>query len=625
VADKIFIDLDEEIIFIIEKLKEIENEKVILIVPERAALLGSIVSLKLLFSEVVKAGKKVVIVTKDEVGLRLASKADFVTVEKVSQITDETWDRVSELQKKYKSKNDMLKDSLVSERKEHKEMEAEIEKQNSSNITPLGSLKKISPKKVNIDGFEMVSGGDISKVDFSGDENLDKAEIDKVHSSNLKENIMNDESSKDKDLIGKDLSTFSYTSMAGSKQEGKEKESVGSRVTSVLESIKSFFSKGGTRQKVIIAFGIILIGFFILSYFILPKASVTINIESEDIEIEKAIIADTQVNELDIESLTIPAEVIEVQRDRSDSAAATGVTETGETASGEVTLYNLTENEVRISANTTLESIETGLRYKTVTEVTVPAKKSEDDPTSPGLIGTVDVGVSAESFGENYNLSAKERFRVEGFDLENLYGKNFNNITGGTTEQRKTVSQEDYDNLKQNLEEQLKQDLVTALQSEAGSSKELLSDTIEYETINEDASPGVDAQAETFNLSVTVKATALSFSSEDIDTLAEQLVTEENEDHVEVEEFDYNCEVLSSEESKINLNLIITGVVTPSINSDEVRTNLINKSKDAGELYLDTQERIESYEVYLYPKWLPSFLKHFPSSPNRIEVQIEKV
>jgi len=486
----------------------------------------------------------------------------------------------------------------------------------------------MSPKKVNIGGFEMVSGGDISLMDSDKEsKHKEKGEEDQAKKEENREYKESDlKEDKKKKVVGKDLSSFNYTSMASvSDRRSKESKSVGRKIGSFFNKLKGFFSKGGIRQKLMISFGVVFVAFFFLSYFVLPKASVNINIESEDIELEEIVVANTEVSTLDMENLIIPAEIIEAMKDRSNSAGATGVTETGEVASGEVSLYNLTDSDVRISANTVLESIETGLKYTTVSEVTVPAKKPEDDPTSPGLIGTIDVGITAESFGANYNLAEKERFRVQGFDLENLFAKNFNSITGGTTEQRKVVSQEDYDTLKTSLEDQLKQDLVSSLEVEAGSSKELLTDTIEYEVVNEDASPGVDAEAETFNLSLTLKATALSFSSEDIDTLAEKLVEDENDQNVEVDEFDYSSEVLSSEGNKININLSITGVVTPSINEDEVRNNLVSKSDRAGSEYLDTFEKIKSYEVVLYPNWLPAFLKHYPSSPNRIELNVKKV
>ncbi|MFC1780570.1 hypothetical protein ACFLY9_02655 [Patescibacteria group bacterium] len=626
-AEKIFVDLDEEILFVAEKVKNSMGDKVILVVPERASLLGSSVSLKILYSEITKLDKLAVLVTKDEIGLRLAKGANFVAAEKVSDINGKTWEEVKSSKEKYLDKREVVKEKLVEDRKERPSQPEdftpkEIEK-------PISDVEPIKPKKVDIGGFEMVVGGDIAKLEQTIDKSISNKQdqdMQKETSSAQKDEL----SGSKKGLTGRDLSSFSYTAAAATDTGKKKKKlksdgpGIGDKVGGVFEKIKEFFKKGGNRPKILIGLGVILVVFFIVSYFVLPTGKVVVKVESEDIEFEKDVIADTAVTVLDTETLTIPAKLIESVKDTSETADATGTKETGEQASGQVTIYNKTESEVTVQSGTVLESIESGLKYTTTSAITIDAKRPDDDPEYPGMYGVADVGIAAESFGEDYNTSDKEEFRISGFDVGNLYGKNFNSITGGTTEEKKVVSQEDFDGLKESLEEQLKADLLESLKTEAGSSRELLEDTIEYEVINENASPGVDAEATTFSLSITIKATALSFLKEDIDSLAEVLVEEENEENVEVEEFEYSSKVLNTEGNKININLSITGVVTPSVNQDELKSNLSGKGKGAAESYLTSQEQIKSYEITLTPSWLPSFLKHFPSSIGKIEVEIQK-
>jgi hypothetical protein len=626
VAEKIFIDLDEEILFVAEKVKNSLGDRVILVIPERASLLGSSVSLKILYSEIAKLDKLAVLVTKDEIGLKLAKSVNFVATEKVSDINSKTWEEVKSLKEKYQNKREMAKEKLIEERKERPSRPEDFApKEIEKSVNNVGPIK---PKKVDLGGFEMVVGGDIAKLEQTNDKsisNKDDQYMQKETINTQKDTITGSK----KGLTGRDLSSFSYTAAAGMSPGKKKKKldsgpGIGAKIGSVVEKIKKFFTKGGNRPKILIGLGVILVVFFAVSYFILPTGKVVVKVESEDIEFEKDVIADTAVTVLDTETLTIPAKLVESVKDRSETADATGKKETGEEASGQVTIYNKTESEVTIQSGTVLESIESGLKYTTTSSIIVDAKRADDDPDYPGMYGVADVGVVAESFGEDYNTSDKEEFRVTGFDVSNVYGKNFNSITGGTTEEKNVVSQEDYDNLKQSLEDQLKTDLLESLKSEAGSSRELLSDTVEYEVINENASPGIDAEATTFSFSITIKATALSFLKEDIDSLAEMLVEGENEQNVEVEEFEYSSKVLNIEGNKININLSITGVVTPSVNQDELKSNLSGKTKEAAESYLSSQEQIKSYEITLTPSWLPGFLKHFPSSSEKIEVEIQK-
>ncbi|MDD3646925.1 MAG: hypothetical protein PHS44_00285 [Candidatus Dojkabacteria bacterium] len=622
-AEKIFIDLDEELIFIIERLKKVEDDRVILVVPERAAVLGSSVSLKLLFSEVSKTGKRAIIVTKDTVGKKLAQKANFIVVDVVNDISEKQWEQAEASIREYKNQLEDRKDALVDERNERPIVDETKEVIPSPVEKPL--IGKLEPKKVNIDGFEMVSGGDIAKfaeaedIDEQGYEAEKEISEDKIGDLEPEDESL---SVKENRLVGKDMSAYKYSKASSvsktPKPEGRDSLKA---IGGVFESIKSKLFIGGNK-KILIAVVAVIIVFFGLSYFVFPKAQVIIKVESQDIEIQKEVIADTSVNSLDIESLTIPATLLEVTRDRSDSADTTEKKKTGEIASGQISLFNLTDDEVKITSGTVVEAVETGLKYTMNTDVTIDATESGDFGIT---YGTVDVGITATEFGEEYNITDKKDFRVAGFDVEQVYGKNFNNITGGTTEEVRYVSQKDYDGLKKSLVASLKEDLRASMKEEAGVGRELLEDTIKYKVINEAPSPGVDAEADNFTLSVTMKATALSFSKEDIDQVAEVLVEKENSQNVDVEEFEYEAKVKESSGEKITIDLKITGVVTPSVNEDELKDRLSNQSEKKAREYLDSLDGVQVYEIAIEPAYLPGFLKHFPSSVARIEVTIEKV
>jgi hypothetical protein len=391
-------------------------------------------------------------------------------------------------------------------------------------------------------------------------------------------------------------------------------------VTNTFPKLSSF--KG--NKKIFIILGAIVLIFFLIAYFVLPSARVVIKTESQNISIEENVIANTAVAALDADTLTVPAKTLDVVKDRSDTAVTTGTAKTGEKATGQIQLYNLTATEVTVPVSTELESIETGLKYTTTTTVKIPAKIPDDAPVNPGLIGSQPVGVTASSFGQEYNTDKKMQFRVKGFDIEKVYGKNFSNITGGTTTEKKVVSQTDYDTLKKKLEDQLKQDLLDGLKQTAGSERTLLEDTIKYETVNEDATPGINTEAENFSLSVSMKASALSFLKSDIDSLAKSLVEKRHKENVEVEKFEYTSKIVKTEGDKITIDLTITGIVRPSINTDDIKANLKGKNEGGAESYLSGNDQIKGFEIDLSPSWLPGFLKHFPNTVNRIKIEIVK-
>lgn len=665
-AEKIFVELDEEIIFIAEKIKEAEGTKVILIIPDRAALLGSIVSLKLLAQEISKIGKYAVLVTTDEIGLKLAGKASFVTVPTVGEITADVWKEAKELQTSLVKARELAKEQLVRERKESvssedvigkdtgssekreagsniDEEKQIIEKPKTENVvddkkdeTGPKITSTLSPQVVNIDGFEMAAGGDMAELDGVNDADKDLVletvgepieEKDEKRYNNEMDSKRIPEK-KGTSLAGRDMSSANFSDR--SKRSGGRKKigggsSLGGAFGNISNSIKQFFSEGGNQPKILVGAGALLVFFFLISYFILPSGKVTIKVESQDITLKKKVIADTSISTLDVESLNIPADPLEETLDRSKEGETTGKKNVGTSATGQVTLYNLTESDVSVSTGTILESIETGLKYKTASTVTVPAKRPDDDPEYPGLFGTVDVGVSAEKFGEEYNVQTKQTYRITGFDVANLYGKNFNNLSGGTTEEKQVVSQEDYDKLKKELEKEIKDELLAKLKESAGDEREMLEDTVEYEITTEESTPKVNQEGASFTVSINMKATALSFSNEDITALSQALVETENDQQVEIEEFEYNSKVVKTEGSQIHIELSITGIVTPSIDEETIKEELKGANRGAAVDYLESREDIKEYEIKLSPGWLPSFLQHFPSSVSRIEVKIEKI
>lgn len=79
----IYLETDEEITSVIDRLKKIEEKKVALVIPKRATLIGSIVNLKLLKKQAQELGKEISIVTVDKIGRSLASQVGFSVYRKI--------------------------------------------------------------------------------------------------------------------------------------------------------------------------------------------------------------------------------------------------------------------------------------------------------------------------------------------------------------------------------------------------------------------------------------------------------------------------------------------------------------------------------------------------------------
>lgn len=118
-SHKIFIDTDTEITFIIEKILEAKNDRVVIVVPDRASFLSSIINLKIVKRIVDRSRKLLIIVTMDEPCANLATSENLHVVPRIGEITEKDWDLVQ------KQKFDSIKKSqghrFTSENKEEVE------------------------------------------------------------------------------------------------------------------------------------------------------------------------------------------------------------------------------------------------------------------------------------------------------------------------------------------------------------------------------------------------------------------------------------------------------------------------------------------------------------------------
>lgn len=72
-----YIDLEEEISSVVDRLNKSISVDNFFVLPKRAIFLQSIVNLKLLKREAEKVGKRIVIVTQDEIGASMAKRCEI--------------------------------------------------------------------------------------------------------------------------------------------------------------------------------------------------------------------------------------------------------------------------------------------------------------------------------------------------------------------------------------------------------------------------------------------------------------------------------------------------------------------------------------------------------------------
>ena len=82
-----YIDIDEEITSIVDRLRKSKSHEVVIVVPKRAILIQSIVNLKLLKKEADDLKKEIIIVTQDKFGKMIIEKAGIAVEQRLDDVS----------------------------------------------------------------------------------------------------------------------------------------------------------------------------------------------------------------------------------------------------------------------------------------------------------------------------------------------------------------------------------------------------------------------------------------------------------------------------------------------------------------------------------------------------------
>ena len=280
--DTIYIDVDDEITSIIDKVQNAQEGLVALVLPKRAAMLQSSVNMKLLKRAAEKSKKNLVLITTEAGLLPLASSIGL-----------------------YVAKNLQSK--------------PEIPKIATSN-TDIDELVKAEDEKPKAD-FDPKAAAGMAIGELATDDLADKMPVKPEltplaykRASDEEESVMLDNSEK--------------TEETGAKDTAKEKKDKKLKVPN--------FERFRTWLIIGVVVVILLIIGFILANKVLPKALVTISTNTSTVSSTLAMTLNPTATSLNTSQLIVPANLQQTQQTASKQVATTGQKNEGQTASGPV-------------------------------------------------------------------------------------------------------------------------------------------------------------------------------------------------------------------------------------------------------------------------------------------------
>lgn len=349
--ETVYIDVEDEITAIIDKVDNAKEKIVALVLPKRATALQSVVNMRLLKRSADNTKKNVVLITADPALIPLAGAAGLYVAKNLQskpEIPPSPLDSASEESQ-----------SPIEDAEETPSGDEEVDV-NSAKIDYTRSIGELASAH-NIDEPEVISLGD--------EDELPKPKIPKASAS---------KGEKGKKLKVPNFERFRLMLFGG------------------------------------IALLIGLIVFIVLAIFVLPKASIAIQTTSSPVSANLTLAASDKYTELDLDSSQIPASLKATNQNAQQQVPATGQVNQGNKASGSVKLSNCTNKDVTIPAGTGVSGGGlTYITQSTISLDSGNFTSGGVCKTTGTHIGNVNV--LAQKGGSNYNLPSGSSFTVAGF------------------------------------------------------------------------------------------------------------------------------------------------------------------------------------------------------------------
>ncbi|HPN96799.1 MAG TPA: hypothetical protein PLK35_03455 [Candidatus Moranbacteria bacterium] len=659
----LYIDIDEEITSVVERLKKTKGKEVIMVVPKRALLIQSIVNLRLLKKEAENLGLQLMIVTQDKLGKLLVEKAGILVQQKLDDMLEEgeekdfsspvpqdnsyqvsfsaeednkisagfsQKDRLASIgsaeyfddKEKDSSEKNIIRPVDVSQPKEEKGKEERII--NKELVTNVGSdVKKKNPYSYMDSPFRPGANNKIEEAkDFS------------VGSSNLSRSM--------------DLGRGSMK-MPASVEEKKQYPSQDEKITSFFQhpsenqnkiyqkpekaSFKipkeSKFQWEKIKKLILVAGALMVLAALGAGvYFYLPKAVVSIAVKEETKSQDADIRGDASVSGVDYENGIIPVKLISVNKEVSKSFSVSGKKSvSNQKARGTITIYNEFGSDSQQLVATTRFLSESGKLFRLVKGVTVPGTSKVGGETKPGII---EAEVVADEAGDDFNIEPTS-FTIPGFKdsgsgkYSKFYAKSAKAMTGGggTKDQVGVLTEADIAKAKTEILAELTESTKNKIKESAGGMV-VLDEAVNNEEATHKVSNAVGEVVQNFQVTSQMKSNALVFSEED---LKKAVGAKLSKSGGEISGMNFSSLVLEYGKSGadfganvLNIKVHGTGNTNLGFDQEKFKKDILGKSNEDFEAYLSSYPDIEQAEVTYWPPFISS---RIPRLSSRVEIILD--
>jgi len=393
------------------------------------------------------------------------------------------------------------------------------------------------------------------------------------------------------------------------------------RKTKKTKKARSTKKGGGMRRLAILALsGVILALVLFGAVVFLPKASISIALEKMEHGFIGNLIASPEIEESRLEANTIYLRGVALsgEKNLTKSYPATGEDSVGRKAKGIITVYNNFNTSPQTLVETTRFVTPEGKIYRADRDITVPGGKMVDGDLVPS---SINVPVTADQPGEEYNIGPVDIFRIPGFQgssrYEGFYGLSSAAMTGGYTGEVKVPTEDDINVARKDLSKALEELIKTEFLINLPDGIEILDEGQDVEITKEQVNNVVDEQGN-FSITLYGSLSLVGFNADELVSVFEGYFEEEAGKDLAI--YDYSTEFGAVE--------VDGDGVSAAISFDSTWVNPFNKEEFKEKIRGMTENQLrqeifasgaKSGEIRMSPFWV----NRVPQRNSRITIDVD--
>ncbi len=462
----LYIESDEEITAIIDRLHGAESASVRLVIPKGALVLQSLVSLKLLKREADKLHKEIALVSQDPIGLHLGEQADITVFAKA------------------------------------KDREPVFHTRGTA-PTAREVFQREPTDQDEADG----AASELTEADDSAPEADDVPSGIKVHYYEEEPGLASPPRTTSHDDVSED-------------------EPPPPRHPPVEHLLRSRRRVSGGALKPflisLLALALIAATGYVLFIEFAPRATVAVAFATEPLDQTVNVTASSGATTVDKDQGMIPAQSVEASIQLEKSAPTTGKKDIGAKATATLNLFNYWDATPQVLPTGTQFKASDGTTFISTAAATIPGAQTTLTQgkvvTTPGKT-TVAIAASSNGPAANGKSGTFTIPSIPTVRQDKIYGEAAAATAGGVSKQVTVVSQADIDALKKTMADAVKGEARTQLEQKAADTR-VLEDAIQLKDQTDEFSAKLDEETDTLSLTSKAIATGLAFKDADLNQAA---------------------------------------------------------------------------------------------------------